>query len=179
MGRRTRGLDAQTAIDIADSMDLPDGAHFAMIGDLMGGDYMTGVEAVMEADGVPMMHTTEISLPENQILALAPYGKLRRCDKYHYQIRDGKTVVADFWPISKTPKWRVGKDGPATEGGPMVLAKALAGDRASAEILQRASAQEILTALVQCVEHMEHGTPQGKKAWSDAKRLIDRTGVWK
>lgn len=40
-------MNATTAIDIADSMDLPDGAYFAMIGDMMGGDYMDGVEAVL------------------------------------------------------------------------------------------------------------------------------------
>lgn len=53
MGRRTRGMDAQTAIDIADSMDLPDGAHFAMIGDLMGGE-MTRTEVAKMLAGHPL-----------------------------------------------------------------------------------------------------------------------------
>lgn len=42
-------VDAATAIEMADSMDLPDGAYFAMIGELMGADgdeaYMVGIEA--------------------------------------------------------------------------------------------------------------------------------------
>lgn len=42
--RRMSGSDA---IDLADAMDLPDGAYFAMVGELMGGDYMDGVEAVI------------------------------------------------------------------------------------------------------------------------------------
>ncbi len=41
------GLSANLAIEMADAMDLPDGAYFAMIGDLMGGDYMDGIDAVI------------------------------------------------------------------------------------------------------------------------------------
>lgn len=44
---REEGLSAEDAIFLADTMDLPDGAYFAMIGDLMGGDYMDGIEAVI------------------------------------------------------------------------------------------------------------------------------------
>lgn len=43
------GMAAADAIELADAMDLPDGAYFAMIGELMGADgedaYMVGVEA--------------------------------------------------------------------------------------------------------------------------------------
>lgn len=45
-------MSARDAIDLADTMDLSDGAYFAVIGDLMGADgdeaYMVGVEACLE-----------------------------------------------------------------------------------------------------------------------------------
>jgi hypothetical protein len=44
---QSASMSARDAIDTADAMDLPDGAYFAIIGDLMGGDYMTGIEACL------------------------------------------------------------------------------------------------------------------------------------
>lgn len=35
-----------------------------------------------------------------------------------------------------------------------------------------ASAPELLEALVGCVEHMEHSTPQGRAAWVNARAAI-------
>ena len=47
-------MDFETACDIADSADLPDGAYYAMIGDLMGLDYSEVMDLFYErakADG--------------------------------------------------------------------------------------------------------------------------------
>ena len=41
-------MDLHTAMDIADSADLPDGAYYAMIGDLMGVDYDEVMDLLLE-----------------------------------------------------------------------------------------------------------------------------------
>jgi hypothetical protein len=49
--REQQAMSAEDAIELAESMDLPDGAFYAMVGELMGADgdeaYMTGVEAMI------------------------------------------------------------------------------------------------------------------------------------
>lgn len=51
MSRRKRsGVSLEVARCIADSADLPDGAYFAMVGDLMGLDYDEACLAMVEED---------------------------------------------------------------------------------------------------------------------------------
>lgn len=113
-------LDAQTAIDIADSADLPDGAYFAMIGDLMGGDYMTGVDAVIGYTG-PVAH--EITKAERA--ALEAFGEIRVCSEWHFQIRakGGKPILADWWP--HRTKFRLAGGSRTEMGDGLYLAKQL------------------------------------------------------
>lgn len=43
-------MDPKTAMDLADDMDLPDGAYWAMLGDLMGLDYEDVMDMMAELD---------------------------------------------------------------------------------------------------------------------------------
>lgn len=39
---------------------------------------------------------------------LAPFGELRQCSTYHWQVRRDGKVVADWWPHKN--KWRMGNE---------------------------------------------------------------------
>jgi hypothetical protein len=51
-----RKMDFATACDIAESADLPDGAYFAMIGDLMGIDHNDVMDLFAAGAQVPRWH---------------------------------------------------------------------------------------------------------------------------
>lgn len=49
-----------------------------------------------------------------------------------------------------------------------------AANRKRVAIRLAALSEEMLAALVACVEHMEHSTPEGQAAWEAARTLIDK-----
>lgn len=132
--RRAR-MDAQTAMDIADSADLPDGAYFAMVGDLTGVDYEDACLMHMEnatANGFVQ------KLPAAHEKALRPFGSLYRHSEFHYSVNLNGRRVADFWPHARVPKYQIkGDPGRAVKGGPLKLAEALGARKNATDKLGR------------------------------------------
>lgn len=76
---------------------------------------MTGAEASAYKRATGWRHGTpssyraappSYSLTKRNRKKLERFGEVRQNDRYHWQIRQGRTIVADWWPHKQ--KWRIG-----------------------------------------------------------------------
>lgn len=111
MSRRKPRMSFRDAMDIAEAMDLPEGAFWAISHELAGLDYGDGFAELEPRRAGPPSYTVSKKLRA----CIEQHGELRQCDAYHWQVRAGRIVVADWWPHKR--KFRIKGDAKTTQAG--------------------------------------------------------------
>lgn len=116
--RRKPRMSFQAAMDMVPD-DLPDGAYFAMAHEIAGLEYGDGF-AELAGDDRP--GPAAFNCTKKLRAQIEAFGTLIQHDTYHWTVRQGRKVIADWWPHKR--KWRI--DGKIATGDPQLFIKALA-----------------------------------------------------
>lgn len=101
MSRRRPRMSFESAMALVPD-DLPDGAFFAMAHEIAGLEYGDGF-AEMGGDQRP--GPAAFNCSKKLRAKIETFGTLHQHDTYHWTVRLGKKVIADWWPHKR--KWRI------------------------------------------------------------------------